>query len=150
MRNVRAVTTIASDPGTILQAFLEQQHLQAWWGVARSLVEAKPGGLWVLAWEISDTGIRYVSTGIIEKLIPHEYLKISGMTYLNPEREILGPMALEIKVARADENNSTAEVIQSGYQYGGDWDWYYDAVVNAWPVALKMLKEYLEKMKSDV
>ena len=145
MRNVQAATTIAANPGIILQAFLEQSHLQGWWGVARSLVDVKPGGLWLLAWEISDTGIRYISTGIIEQFIPHEYLKISRMAYLNPEREILGPMGLEVKVARTDETNTKIEVVQSGYQYGGDWDWYYDAVVNAWPLALKMLKDYLEK-----
>lgn len=148
MRSVYAETNITADPGLVIQSFLEQPHLQGWWGVARSLVEPKPGGVWALAWEISDTGIRYVSTGIIEQIIPHEYLKINKLTYLNPDREILGPMELEVHVALANETHAKVRVVQSGYQYGSDWDWYYDAVVQAWPMALNLLKKYLEATES--
>lgn len=144
MRSVHATTSIASGPGDILQAFLQPTHLQGWWGVSRSLVEPKPGGVWTLAWEISDSGIKYISTGIIEKIVPEEYLRIHKMVYLNPDREILGPMELEVQVSKTDENNTRVSVVQSGYQYGGDWDWYHDAVTQAWPYTLGLLKQYLE------
>ena len=35
----------------------------------------------------------------------------------------------------------------SGYQSGGDWDWYYEAVTAAWPVVVKTIKDYLEKRR---
>ena len=123
MRSVHAETSIESDPGNIIPAFVEQPHLRGWWGVSRSLVEPKPRGIWTLAWQINDTGIRYISSGTIEKLIPHEYLRIHKMVYLNPDREILGPMELEVQVSRSDESHTRVSVLQSGYQYGGDWDW---------------------------
>lgn len=150
MRSVHAEASIASDPNEIIRAFMEQPHLQGWWGVARSLVEPKAGGIYTLAWEISDTGIKYISSGTIEKIVPHECLRIHKMVYLNPGREILGPMELEVQVARTDESHTRVDVVQSGYQYGGDWDWYHDAVVQAWPFALNLLKKYLESESPEV
>jgi hypothetical protein len=37
-------------------------------------------------------------------------------------------------------------ICQDGYQVGGDWDWYYHAVMDAWPQALKQIKSYIEKL----
>lgn len=144
MRSVTAEALIASQPNSVLQAFLEQEHLQQWWGVSRSLVEPKAGGSYTLAWEISESGIKYISSGIIEKIEPHECLRVHKMVYLNPGRQILGPMELELKVSKTDESHTRVVLVQSGYQYGGDWDWYYDSVVQAWPYALDLLKKYLE------
>lgn len=144
MRSVSAEASIASTPNHILDAFLLQTHLNKWWSVSRSLIEPKPGGIWTLAWEISDAGIKYISSGIIEKIVPHECLRIHKMVYLNPDREILGPMELEVQVSRIDESHTRVVVVQSGYQYGVDWDWYHDAVTQAWPYALNLLKKYLE------
>jgi hypothetical protein len=53
-------------------------------------------------------------------------------------------MTLEISV-RTQGSVTLLEVTQDGYGDGTDWDWYYEAVKGAWPVALGMLKAYLEK-----
>jgi hypothetical protein len=34
-------------------------------------------------------------------------------------------------------------VTQDGYREGEAWDWYYEAVLKAWPSALEGLKKYL-------
>ncbi len=143
MRSVEALIIIKARPIEVTNAFVEQEHLKAWWGVARSLVEAKIGGVWAVAWEISEAGIKYVSSGIFHDYEAGEYLRIDNLVYMNPERQILGPLTLEIF---ADEirDGTKVRVIQSGYQSGDDWDWYYDAVMQAWPYALGLLKKYLE------
>ena len=148
MRLVAASIEINARPEKILPAFLNQEHLKVWWGVERSLIEPKAGGVYTLAWNISEQGIKFISTGVIEELIPGEYLMIKNFVYLNPEKKILGPMELEIDLIETGDNLTKVGVIQSGYKYGGDWDWYYDAVVKAWPQTLELLKNYLEKTPS--
>ena len=148
MRLVAASIEINARPEKILPAFLNQEHLKVWWGVERSLIEPKAGGVYTLAWNISEQGIKFISTGVIEELIPGEYLMIKNFVYLNPDKKILGPMELEIDLIETGDNLTKVGVIQSGYKYGGDWDWYYDAVVKAWPQTLELLKNYLEKTPS--
>jgi Activator of Hsp90 ATPase homolog 1-like protein len=148
MRLVAASVEINAQAEKILPAFLKQEHLKAWWGVERSLIDARAGGVYTLAWNISEQGIRYVFTGVIEELIPGEYLMIKNLVYLNPERTILGPMGLEIDLIATDDKVTKVGVVQSGYKYGGDWDCYYEAVLTSWPQALEMLKNYLEKTLS--
>ena len=145
MRLVAASIEINARPEKILPAFLKQEHLKAWWGVDRSLIEPKAGGVYTLAWNFSEQGIKYISTGVFDELIPGEYLMIKNLVYLNPEKNILGPMELEIDLIATDDKITKVGVVQSGYKYGGDWDWYYEAVLTAWPQALEMLKNYLEK-----
>ena len=148
MRLVAASIEINARPEKILPAFLRQEHLKVWWGVERSLIDAKAGGVYTLAWNISEQGIKYVSTGIIEELIPGEYLMIKNLVYLSPAKKILGPMELEIDLMATDDKATKVGVVQSGYRYGDDWDRYYEAVLTAWPQALEMLKNYLEKTLS--
>ncbi|HNT20823.1 MAG TPA: hypothetical protein PKL70_10385 [Saprospiraceae bacterium] len=48
---------------------------------------------------------------------------------------------------RAKDLGGTTELYlcQDGYRDGEDWDWYYQAVREAWPKVLVTLKQYLEK-----
>ena len=144
MRLVAASIDIKARPEKIWQAFMRQNDLRAWWGVARSLIEPKPGGLYSLAWEISEQGMKYVSTGIIAELIPSEYLMVRNFVYFNADKEILGPMELEIDLMPIDDKTTKVGIVQSGYQFGGDWDWYYEAVIEAWPKTLELLNDYLD------
>ena len=149
MRLVAASIEINARPEKILPAFLNQEHLKAWWAVERSLIEPKAGGVYTLAWNISEQGIKHITTGVIDELIPGEYLMVKNFVYLNPEKKILGPMELEIDLIETGDKLTKVGVVQSGYKYGGDWDWYYDAVLKAWPQALELLKNYLEKTPSS-
>jgi len=54
-------------------------------------------------------------------------------------------MSLSI-FAKPKDGSTELYICQDGYQKGGDWDWYYEAVVQAWPKALEIIKDYLEKL----
>ena len=144
MRQVESFIQIKCEPSRAIEAFLNEKDLQGWWGVHRCLVEKKLNGAWTVAWEISEGGIKYISSGIITAYNPNSVLAISTLVYLNPDRQILGPMKLELFAEKNDDEGTNLQLIQSGYQNGGDWDWYYDAVKSAWPFALGLLKKYLE------
>ncbi len=137
--------TIDVSPATIIRAFSEPELLKGWWGVERSLIELRQGGPYTLAWQISDQGFGYVSSGVVRRYVPERELDVGHMVYLNPGRAILGPMSLTVRTEPAS-GGASLHVIQDGYQSGGDWDWYYQAVVEAWPQALKGLKAFLEAL----
>lgn len=117
--------------------------LNGWWGVEKALVEKREGGVYALVWDISESGFRYVATGIIKSYKADAILEIENYTYLNLKMPIMRPMGLIIE-AIVKNNQTELTVTQTGYQSGGDWDWYYDAVKQAWPDVLASLKEYLE------
>ncbi|MEZ4940492.1 MAG: SRPBCC domain-containing protein [Saprospiraceae bacterium] len=144
MRQVHTTIQIQTTPGRVIRAFIDQEMLHAWWGVERSLIDPRPGGVYTLAWQISSTGFGYVTTGTIGAFRAGRKLLIENMVYLNPERPILGPMHLSIS-AQEVAGQTRLTILQGGYQNGPDWDWYYQAVLEAWPVAAQHLKAYLEQ-----
>lgn len=143
MRKVEAAIEIDQPASRVFDAFTEASLLRSWWGVERCLVEKKQGGLYSLTWDISDKGFHYVSTGVITVFIPAKELMVDHFVYFNPEKKILGPTYLSIRLTEK-ENKTLLNLVQGGYQSDADWDWFYDAVKNAWPKVLVNLKSFLE------
>lgn len=144
MRKVEVNILIKTKPKNVIKAFTDPKMLSEWWNVEKTLIEKKEGGLYTLAWNMSEKGFGYVSSGIIKKYDSEKELVISDFIYLNSEKPFLGPMQLTI---RANEKNGITDVYlcQDGYQNGKEWDWYYEAVKEAWPNVMKEFKKYLEK-----
>lgn len=143
MRKVEATVTIDRPPKAVFEAFIKPSQLKKWWGVDRCLIEARQGGLYSLAWNVSNQGFQYISTGVITVCQPSKELLIDHFVYFNPEKSILGPTYLYIMMEQV--NSSTQlKLIQGNYQSGGDWDWFYEVVKDAWPKVLHNLKSFLE------
>ncbi len=143
MKKVEVTTTIRAHPAAVIAAFTDTEMLRDWWNVECTLIEKKPGGLYTLAWDISEKALGFISTGIIREYQSHGLLIIDNFVYINPAKSFLGPMTLTIN---AKENGDTTDfyLYQDGYQTGADWDWYYDAVTQPWPTVVQTLKAYLE------
>lgn len=146
MRKVEVTTDIDTTPATVITAFTDTTMLREWWGVERVLIDKRPGGLYTLAWNINERGFGFVSTGIIKEYKQDSTLIVDDFVYMNPDKPFLGPMTLTIR-ARGNGGTTELYLCQDGYQLGTDWDWYYDAVKQAWPAAVQTLKDYLEKAK---
>ncbi len=145
MKEVKNSINIDVEPEKIFMAFLEPKMLRDWWGVEKTLIEAREGGSYALAWGVSDDSFGYVTTGLIKTYRENALLEIGNFLYFNPKMEILGPTSLRIEVSN-DQDVPALTICQSGYLEGGDWDWYYEAVSESWPVVMKYLKTYLEKI----
>ncbi|MCB0566397.1 MAG: SRPBCC domain-containing protein, partial [Phaeodactylibacter sp.] len=145
VKKVEASIDIEAPPAKTIGAFIHPAPLRGWWGVERSLIEPADGGVYTLAWKISDKGFGYISSGVIEHYEPGKELRIGHLVYLNPLRDILGPMKLTIRAAGKKTGPTKLYVCQEGYQEGEEWEWYYQSVVRGWPHALKSLKDYLER-----
>lgn len=144
MRKVEVAIDIDTASSRVISAFTDPNMLRDWWEVERTCIQTKEGGVYVLAWRISDSGFGFLATGIIKEYHPETILAIDNFVYMNPEKELLGPMTLTIR-ARQFNKGSSVYICQDGYQEGKDWDWYYNAVKEAWPVVAQTLKTYLEQ-----
>jgi uncharacterized protein YndB with AHSA1/START domain len=146
MRSVESRIGIAVSPDKVIRAFTDPGMLAGWWGVERTLIELKAGGIYTLAWGISGEGIKYVSSGIVKEYDASRLLHVEKYIYLNPERSFLGPLELSVL---AEPSGSGSRLILSQGPYpenrGDDWDWFYDVVNGAWPVVLEKLKTFLEE-----
>jgi hypothetical protein len=144
MKKVESKIEIKSSAEDTLNAFIEVDSLKQWWEVERALIEKRNGGIYALAWDISEAGFKYISSGIINSYKPADHLYIENYLYFNPDKPIFGPMSLKVEVK---EKGDWTELYlcQDGYREGNDWNWYYEAVKQAWPIVLQNLKKFLEK-----
>lgn len=143
-RTVQHSLSIQCKSHRLIQAFVDPVLLKLWWNVDRALVVAETGGVYALCWNNGEQGIAYVSTGIIEQYDPSSKLVIDKFCYFHPQRSILGPMTLRVNAIQ-QHGYSDFTLSQEGYQNGGDWDWYYDAVQQAWPLVLHNFKSFMEE-----
>ncbi len=144
MKAIFSELSINAPAKKVVAAFLDIRAMREWWGIERGLVEPRSGGVWALTWDRSESGFRYINTAIVAAYRPGELLHLQKLLYLNPDRVVLGPMELRIW-AEEHSNYTNLTVQQDGFGEGDDWAWYYDTVHRAWPVALKLLKRYLEE-----
>lgn len=145
MRKVENSIAINVKPSKIFASFLDPKMLRDWWGVERTMIEAKKGGNYALVWGVTKSGFSYITTGVISAYEENSLIEIDNFLYFNPTMNILGPTTLRIEIDQS-ENETSLTVCQSGYQRGGEWDWYYNAVYESWPSVLISLKNYLEKI----
>ncbi len=145
-RIVQATATMSATPENVLLAFLNNDDLEAWWKVSRSLIEQKVGGVWSVTWD--DWGpdkTQHAWVGVIETITERK-LVVGHLIMIEPGMPLMGPMQLEISVTPA-ASGSTVSISHRGYGYGAHWDSMYDAVVLGWDHVLDdmrvwYLKEY--------
>lgn len=143
-RSVVTTRDMPAAPDRVLQAFVSDTDLKAWWKVTRSLVESRSGGVWSISWDDwGEERTHHSWTGVIEE-ISAEKLVIGRMVMIEPDMPLLGPMRLEIAIAPA-ENGSSVTVTHSGYGYGDHWDTMYELVVTGWDHVLGDLQEWFRE-----
>ena len=135
-------TTIRIDdvaPERVIEAFLREDDLAAWWHVSRSFVEPVAGGAWSVAWDAyGEQRTNHSWFGVVRELDDRR-LVIAPLVQNEPDRPLFGPLALEI-VAEARAGGSSLTVRHHGYQRGEHWDWLHDAVVRGWAMVLADMK----------
>jgi uncharacterized protein YndB with AHSA1/START domain len=146
MKFVDCAIEINTSPEKIIQSFTHEQMLKGWWGVEKTFIDLKPGGIYTLAWFVSENGIKYISTGVIKEYIPGVKLHVGDYMYLSTERPFLGPLNLIVE-ASPTASGAILHLQQGTYPESSDehWDWYYEVVNEAWPKVLETLKKYLEQ-----
>ena len=146
MKKVEVEIFVAVSAREVIEAFTSPKKLSEWWSVQKSFIDLREGGAYVLTWEISEAGYKYVTSGVIGAFNQDGLLKIENVVYMSPGRELLGPMRIIVR-AQQSHDKTLVTICQDGYREGHDWDWYYHAVKTAWPQVAESLKRYLENAR---
>jgi uncharacterized protein YndB with AHSA1/START domain len=143
-RTVETTRVISASPQEVLDAFVVDGDLKAWWNVSRSLVERKQGGVGSITWENwGEEQTQHAWIGVIEEIAPNRLL-IGHLVMIEPDMPLFGPMQLEISVKPAAGGTSVT-VSHRGYQYGDHWDTIHDLVVNGWDHVLGDLEIWAQQ-----
>jgi uncharacterized protein YndB with AHSA1/START domain len=142
-RTVETTRIISASPEEVLNAFLDDGDLKAWWKVSRSLVEQKEGGIWSITWDDwGEEKTQHAWIGVIEEITPDRVL-VGHLVMIEPDMPLFGPMQVEISVKPADQGTALT-VSHRGYQYGEHWDKIYELVVNGWDHVLGDLEAWVQ------
>ena len=143
-RSVDTEVVISANPEKVLQAFLNDDDLKAWWKVSRSLVEPEAGGVWSISWDNwGQEKTQHAWSGVIEEITPNR-LVIGRLVMNEPGMPLLGPMQLEITLQPA-EGGTLLSLSHRGYHYGEHWDTMYDLVVQGWDHVLGDMQAWFQK-----
>lgn len=117
MKTAECSIEVKTNAGKIIQAFTDEKMLKNWWGVEKTFIELKPGGVYCIAWFVSVDGIKYISTGIIREYDTKSKLHVGDYMYLSPERPFLGPLNLMVG-ATETRNGGLLQLQQGPYPEG--------------------------------
>lgn len=140
---------VAASPERVLAAFFDPTDLAEWWQVVRSVTVARPLGTYAVEWRTTeyrdDVLGRLGGTlhGTVIDYRPGHELFIADAFWSPPDGESIGPMALEIRCAAADEGTALS-VRHSGEDDGPRWRRYFEVMAGGWQRSLEELKTYLE------
>ncbi len=143
-RSVDTEVVITASPEKVLQAFLNDDDLKAWWKVSRSLVEPEAGGVWSITWD--DWGpekTQHAWSGVIKEITPNRLI-VGHLVMNEPGMPLLGPMQLEITV-NPTEGSTSLSLSHRGYGYGEHWDTMYDLVVQGWDHVLGDMQAWFQE-----
>jgi uncharacterized protein YndB with AHSA1/START domain len=71
LRTVETTVLIPASPERVLRSFVDADDLRGWWKVSRSLVEAKPGGVWSVTWDdYGEEKTQHAWVGVVEAAEP--------------------------------------------------------------------------------
>jgi uncharacterized protein YndB with AHSA1/START domain len=143
LRTVETTVLIPASPERVLRSFVDADDLRGWWKVSRSLVEAKPGGVWSVTWDdYGEEKTQHAWVGVVEAAEPRR-LKVGHLVMIEPGRPLFGPLEIEIVVAPAN-NGTSLTVYHRGYRSGEDWDWIHDTVVQGWRHVLGDMQRWFQ------
>jgi len=143
-RSVDTEANLSANPGEVMQAFLDEDDLKAWWKVSRTFVEPKVGGVWSISWDDwGEDKTQHAWIGVIEELTPTSMV-IGHLVMIEPDMPLLAPMQIQIIVSAADGGTALA-LSHRGYGYGDHWDKMYELVVNGWDHVLGDMEAWFQE-----
>ena len=140
---------ISAAPTRVLAAFVDPQALGVWWQAARSVVAARPLGLFAVEWEPTAEAddllgrLGGVFHGTVIEHKPGQLLAIADAWWLPPDTDPVGPMALEVTCVM-DGPACRLRVRQTGFEDSPRWSRYYTVIDRGWRSSMVALKEYVE------
>ena len=142
---------IAAPPAVVMKAFFEPAALRAWWQVSHAVTTPRPLGPYAIEWPPTDFRdevlgrLGGVFRGTVVEFRQGEGFFVGDATWLPPDGEPIGPMALRVTLRPEGEGATRVRVTQTGFEESARWRRYYEVIGFGWQRALASLKSLLEK-----
>ena len=150
--DVTSTLLIQAPPVRVMAAFFNPRDLAGWWQVVRTVIVARPLGMYAIAWEstpFKDDVLGHLGGtfhGTIIDYRENAAFFIAEAYWQPPEGEPIGPMALEVHCRPHGNGESTmVSVRQSGEGDGPRWARYFQIMGQGWEGALVEMRDYLDK-----
>ncbi|MGH9748558.1 MAG: VOC family protein [Candidatus Polarisedimenticolia bacterium] len=120
--------------------------IRAWWGVARAVVLAQPGGMWAAAWGGSEDDPEYVTAATIRTFDPPRRMVLTDYRY----RARSGPLPFEADfatefVVTADPQGAVLRVSQDGFPIGPEGEKFRAACARGWQDTFAGIRRFLSE-----
>jgi uncharacterized protein YndB with AHSA1/START domain len=118
--------------------------IRQWWGAARAIVLAEPGGIWAATWGDSEDDPDYITTAVISDFDPPRRMVLTDYRY----RAKSGPLPFradfvtELLVA-PHQVGALLRVTQDGFPAGPEADGFYEACGAGWRNTFAGVRQYL-------
>lgn len=123
--------------------------IRQWWGVARAVVMAQPGGIWAAAWGESEDDPDYITAATIREFDPPHRLCLTDYRY----RAKTGPLPFAAEfvtefLVRPHPDGAILRVTQDGFPAGPEADDFYAACETGWRNTFAGIRRYLAEPRS--
>jgi uncharacterized protein YndB with AHSA1/START domain len=119
--------------------------IRQWWGVARAVVLAEPGGVWAAAWGDFEDDPDYITVATIREFEPPRRMVLTDYRY----RAKTGPLPFEADfvtefTVSPHEQDARLRVCQDGFPTSPDADAFYSGCGEGWEATFAGIRRYLE------
>lgn len=119
--------------------------IRRWWGAARAVVIAEPGGVWAAAWGESEDDPDYVTTAVMRVFEPPRRLVFADYRY----RARSGPLPFAADFVTSfevfpDPAGAILRVTQDGFPAAAEADDFYSGCDRGWRDTFAGIRRFLE------
>jgi len=132
-------------PEEIFKLLHTPSAIRAWWGAARAIILAVPGGCWSATWGDDEDDPDYVTMATIRDFEPPVRLTLTDYRYTSKFGDLPfeADFVTEFLITSGD-NGTTLQVTQAGFPADSVADDYYAACQQGWADTFAGIRRYLE------
>ena len=133
-------------PERLFELLHTPSAIRHWWGVARAVVLAEPGGVWAAVWGEAEDDPDYITVATIREFEPPRRMVLGDYRY----RAKSGPLPFEAEFVTEFEvlphpTGAVLRVTQAGFPVGPEADGFYAACEKGWRDTFTGVRRYLSK-----
>jgi uncharacterized protein YndB with AHSA1/START domain len=131
-------------PERLFEILHTPSAIREWWGVARAVVLAEPGGVWAATWGSSEDDPDYVTVAAIRDFDPPRRMVLADYRYRAKAGQLpfRADFVTEFVVAPHPEG-SVLRVSQDGFPAGPEGDQFYAACGQGWRDTFAGIRRFL-------
>lgn len=137
---------LAAPPERVFALLHTPSAIRGWWGAARAIVIAKPGGVWVATWGADEDAPDYIAAARMPLFDPPHRLVLADFHYYAKS----GPLPFQAQftmefTVEPRPGGCVLRVVQDGFPTDRAADAFYAACEVGWRNTFEGIRRYLQQ-----